>query len=193
MDEQPDSYRWLLGFFLAMTEDDVYQMEKIEDKITGIEDGILSRDRRKDDGLGKIITMRRGLLKLKRYYEQLSLVTSCLAADEEGDLPEGMQQRLAAFDRRVDHLRGSGMHLREAVTQVREAYQAQIDISQNQTMKVLTVVSAVFLPLTLIVGWFGMNLQMPEYSWEFGYLYVIVLSAIVCFFCLAVLKLKKWY
>jgi magnesium transporter len=104
-----------------------------------------------------------------------------------------MQQRLAAFDRRVDHLLGSVMHLREAVTQVREAYQAQIDISQNQTMKVLTVVSAVFLPLTLIVGWFGMNLQMPEYSWEFGYLYVIVLSAIVCFFCLAVLKLKKWY
>lgn len=191
-DQQPDPYRWLLAFFLAMTADDVYQLEKMEDKITGIEDGILSRGR-KDDCLGKIITMRRSLLKLKRYYEQLSLVTSDLADDEDCLLPQEMQKRFAAFDRRVDHLICSVMHLREYITQVREAYQAQIDISQNQTMKVLTVVSAVFLPLTLIVGWFGMNLQMPEYSWQFGYVYVIVLSAVVCFFCLAIFKFKKWY
>ena len=39
------------------------------------------------------------------------------------------------------------LHLRDYVTQVREAYQAQIDIEQNKIMKIFTVLTAVFLPL----------------------------------------------
>jgi magnesium transporter len=60
-------------------------------------------------------------------------------------------------------------------------------------MKVFTVLTAVFLPLTLIVGWFGMNVKMPEYSWNYGYLYVIVLSITVCGICGWIFKKKKWF
>jgi magnesium transporter len=60
-------------------------------------------------------------------------------------------------------------------------------------MKVFTVLTAVFLPLTLIVGWFGMNVKMPEYSWTYGYPYVIVLSIVVCGICGWIFKKKKWF
>ena len=70
------------------------------------------------------------------------------------------------------------LNLRDYVTQVREAYQAQIDINLNKVMKIFTVITSIFLPLTLIVGWYGMNLKMPEYSWVYGYPFVIGLIVV---------------
>ena len=93
----------------------------------------------------------------------------------------------------MDYLLNSVMHLREYITQVREAYQAQIDIEQNQIMKVFTVMTSIFLPLTLIVGWYGMNLQMPEFSWSFGYPFVIILSVSVILASVIIFKVKRWF
>ena len=130
---------------------------------------------------------------MKRYYEQLSLITSDLAANTDKAFSDEMQKRFAAADRRMDYLLNSVLHLREYITQVREAYQAEIDIEQNQIMKIFTVITAVFLPLTLIVGWFGMNVQMPEYKWSYGYPYVIALSVVVAIACIIFFKRKKWF
>lgn len=193
IDEGLGSYRQLLEFFITLTADDIYELEKMENKITNIEDGLLTKKKNADDGPAKIIAMRRELLKMKRYYEQLSIVTSELLEDNRDAFPDLLKRRFALVDRRMDHLLNSVLHLREYVTQVREAYQAQIDIEQNQIMKVFTVISAIFLPLTLIVGWYGMNMKMPEYGWQFGYLYVIALSVIVFAVCIALFKFKKWY
>ena len=94
---------------------------------------------------------------------------------------------------RVDRLEAAVAHLRECTTQIREAYQAQIDIEQNQIMKIFTVLTAVFMPLSLIVGWYGMNFQMPEYRWSFGYPLVILFSIVVCSVTAWIFKRKNWY
>ena len=47
--------------------------------------------------------------------------------------------------------------LKEYSMQLREMHQTQIDIRQNEIMKVLTIVTTLFMPLTLIAGWYGMN------------------------------------
>ena len=65
------------------------------------------------------------------------------------------------------------------VAEIRSAYQAEVDLSLNKTMKVLTVISVIVLPLSLIAGWYGMNFTMPEYNSPFGYPAVIVLSVLV--------------
>jgi len=193
IDENTDSKSQLYEYFLALTDNDVYELEKIEDRITDIEDIILTDKRTNTDNSGSIIKIRRELLKMKRYYEQLSLITSDLSANTDKSFSEEMQKRFAAADRRMDYLLNSVLHLREYITQVREAYQAEIDIEQNQIMKIFTVITAVFLPLTLIVGWFGMNVQMPEYKWSFGYPYVIILSVVVALLCIVYFKVKKWF
>ena len=83
--------------------------------------------------------------------------------------------------------------LREYSLQISDAYQTQIDIRQNVVMKVLTVVTAIFLPLTLIAGWYGMNFDyMPELRWDYGYLYVFILSIMVVIGCLWIFKRKKF-
>jgi magnesium transporter len=130
---------------------------------------------------------------MKRFYEQLAIVIDRLVENEnEAIAPDGLN-RLIALNRRIHYLKQSVTDLRELVTQVREAYQARIDIEQNQIMKVFTVITAVFLPLTLIVGWYGMNFNIPEFGWRFGYLYVIILSVVVCVICVCIIKKKKWF
>ena len=68
--------------------------------------------------------------------------------------------------------------------QLREVYEATLDIGLSKIMKVFTVVTSVFLPLTLVAGWYGMNFKyMPELGWKYGYYYVV---------CLAVVMVTAW-
>lgn len=76
---------------------------------------------------------------------------------------------------------------------MREAYQSQIDIEQNSLMKFFTLITAIFLPLTLMVGWYGMNFKnMPELASRYGYPVFIVVSILVSIFLIRYFKKKKW-
>lgn len=79
----------------------------------------------------------------------------------------------------------------ENLDQIRQSYEAQVDIEQNSLMKFFTVVTSIFLPLTLIAGWYGMNLMMPEFKWPYGYPFVIALSAAIVAFMIWLFRKNK--
>ena len=61
-------------------------------------------------------------------------------------------------------------------------------------MKILTIVTTVFLPLSLVVGWYGMNfINMPELTWKYGYPAIIVISVLIVALCLWIMKKKKFW
>jgi magnesium transporter len=61
-------------------------------------------------------------------------------------------------------------------------------------MKFFTLVTTIFFPLTVIVGWYGMNFNsMPELKWKYGYIYVITLSIFVVAILIALFKKKRWF
>jgi len=192
-DETGNNYFQLCDFLASLTDGDLYALEKMEGRITLLEEGLLKQVKLKKDSPSQIISLRRELLKIKRYYEQLELVTAELSENKCCLFDETVQRRYDYLLRRIDRLISTVNQLREYITQVREAYQAKIDLEQNQIMKVFTVITTVFLPLTLIVGWYGMNLQMPEFGWSFGYPFVIILSVVVCAVSVIVFRLKKWF
>lgn len=80
----------------------------------------------------------------------------------------------------------------EYLDQIRQSYEAQVDIEQNSLMKFFTVVTSIFLPLTLIAGWYGMNLMMPEFKWPYGYPFVIALSVAIVAFMIWLFRQNKW-
>ena len=97
----------------------------------------------------------------------------------------------AARDK-IARLSANAQLLRESLVQVREAYMAALDYNANRIMKLFTVVTTVFLPLTLIVGWYGMNFKyMPELESRFGYPAVIVLSILVVVLSLLFFQKKR--
>ncbi len=191
--QHPDPFHQLLEFFQSLTSDDIYKLEKMENNITRLEEYLLTKEKLGRETTSKIIALRRELLLIKRYYDQLGLVTGALIENENKVLSADLLKGFVYLNRRIDHLLDSVLHLREYITQVREAYQAQIDIEQNQIMRIFTVITSIFLPLTLLVGWYGMNLKMPEYVWDWGYPFVAALSVVICSVLIFMFKRKKWF
>ena len=81
--------------------------------------------------------------------------------------------------------------------QISELYQQYELIQQNKMnnrLQILTVISAVFLPLTLLAGIYGMNFDnMPELHLSYGYPAVLVLMMIVAVVLLAVFYIRGWF
>jgi magnesium transporter len=64
----------------------------------------------------------------------------------------------------------------------------------NQVIKILTIVSTIFIPLTFIVGIYGMNFtHMPELEWRYGYLFIMLLNFAIFGGMLLYFKRKKWF
>ena len=110
-----------------------------------------------------------------------------------GGLSEEEKAQWQLFSNRAERLHDHVEMLREYLVQIRELYQSLIAVHQNQVMSILTVVTTIFLPLTLIVGWYGMNLKMPEYGWNYGYLFVGLLSLTCIAGIIIFFKRKKWF
>lgn len=81
----------------------------------------------------------------------------------------------------------------DSIDHLRDVYHAGIDLRLNQTMKVFTVVTVIFAPLSFITGWFGMNFKyMPFLSNPYGYLLTFVFCIMVTVGLLLWFKHKKW-
>lgn len=73
-------------------------------------------------------------------------------------------------------------------------YHATLDSRANEIMKVLTVFSAFFIPLTFLAGVYGMNFEhFPELKFKFGYLYFWIISFLITFSLLVYFRKRKWF
>lgn len=183
--------RILYLFLDKLTVDDTSVLESIEQEITELEESLTTSSNIEISN--KIILLRRKLLSLKRYYEQVLEIAEEIEQNENEFLDKKILRYFRMITNRIDRLYHNVLNLRDYVTQVREAYQAQVDIDLNSIMKLFTVITSIFLPLTLIVGWYGMNVKMPEYGWAFGYVFVIGISIAAAGFTIAYFKKKKWF
>ena len=83
---------------------------------------------------------------------------------------------------------------REIFLQLRELYQSQQDAQQHKIMCILTIVTTLFLPLTLLTGWYGMNFAyMPELHWKYGYPAVIIAAIVIVAIEIMYFKKKKLF
>ena len=182
--ENETNERALWLFFRNILSGDMSKLEFLEDEITECENAeISSALKSPEDYLELIIEYRKTLIKLKRYYEQLSDVFINITDSENGILSDASLRHFEVLEHRTTKLLQYVVNIRDYVTQMREAYQAQIDIDQNKVMKISTVITGIFLPLTLLVGWYGMNFAaMPELKWKYSYpLFIIVcIAAVIC-------------
>lgn len=97
------------------------------------------------------------------------------------------------FTARVTRLQGIISTLREYTAQVRELYQSELSVKQNSIMTVLTVVTTIIMPLTLITGWYGMNFKyMPELESPFAYPVLIGVVLFIVIGGIVYFKNKKW-
>lgn len=182
----------IFAFLDAMIEGDGKLLEDMEFSLSEPEEQILC-NHAKDSFIGYLLGERRRILLLRNYYEQLIDMGKALEENENDIFAEEDLRYFKIFTDKAERLERNVRSLREQLMQLREAYQSMLDIRLNRIMKTFTALSAVFLPLTLITGWYGMNFKtMPELSWSHGYPYVTLLSVAVALVCILLFRRKKW-
>ena len=83
---------------------------------------------------------------------------------------------------------------RETLSSLVDLYISNNDLRMNDIMKRLTIVSTIFIPLTFLVGVWGMNYKwMPELEWQYGYLFAWIVMAIIGIIVYLYFRKKKWY
>ncbi len=188
---------WTLGkvivrLFESQGNRDVEYLEYLEGCISELEDKIIT-GKEKTDYVKSIIHFRKHLMRLRQIYEQTFDLLEDFSENENGLLDGTALKYVKIYANKIDRLYDRVGRLQEYVTEIRDAYQAQVDISLNRVMKFFTVITSIFLPLTLIAGWYGMNLRMPEYGWEWGYPVVITVSVLLVIVEIIYFKKNKWF
>ena len=151
---------------LVMTERQIMAMER--EVVNGKTDEDLNKE---------IFDLRNRLSTLKNYYDQLIDIGEALQENENDLFEEENLRYFKIFTDKAERLSNNTQLLCDNLIHLREALDATLNYNLNNTMKLFTIVTIIFQPLTLIVGWYGMNFtHMPELGWKFGYIYVILLS-----------------
>jgi len=165
-------------------------LEALENRVAALDDSVSNGV--KADQKAQISELRYEILHDKKFFGQLEFIFDEICDNDNNLISRDCLKYFEILHNRSLRIVSRLTDLREYITQVKESYFEQISIEQNNLMKVFTMVTSIFLPLTMIAGWYGMNVQMPEFKWKYGYLFVIVLSLVVCIAWLVGFKKKKW-
>jgi len=187
----PSLERFLYDFLEKTIGGDLRLLEGMENSLNRMEEAILQDE--VEAYPAALNDIRGDLLDLRMHYEQLIDLGQELEENENGFFKEENLRFFRMFTERVSRLQDTVTSLRDYVVQLRDLIQARLEVKQNKIMTVLTVITSIFLPLTLIAGWYGMNFRyMPELEFRYGYPVIILISAAIVVGGLLWFKKKKW-
>jgi magnesium transporter len=172
-------------------------LEALDDYVEELEDQILADP--KPAHMEKIQDTRRELQHLRRATWPLRDLVTSLGREELGLIQNETKLHLRDC---ADH----GMQILDRVEAYRdltnsmvELYMSSLNQKLNEVMKVLTVMAAIFIPLTFIVGIYGMNFDpqagpyaMPELRWHLGYPAVLLAMLVIALGMLGFFRWKRW-
>ncbi len=149
--------------------------------------------------LHEVHSMKRVLILLRRAVWPQRDVINQLLRDEEGWLSEPVKPYLRdCYDHTV-RIMDLVESYRDASASLHDLYLSNVSLRMNDIMRVLTVIATIFIPLTFIVGVYGMNFDrsaspwnMPELGWPYGYLAVWGLMVAIAGLMLWFFRRKKW-
>ena len=188
----PSLERFLYDFLEQIVKDDLALMTRLELEMDTMEQAVLE-DHEDALPIGRLNEIRMEIRDLQNHYEQLLDLAEELEENENGFFQQENLRYFRQFLSRVERLRDMATALRDYNIQIHDLYATQVDVRQNRIMTILTVITSIFLPLTLIAGWYGMNFRyMPELNWPWSYPVVIAVCIVIVVVCLVYFKKKKW-
>lgn len=167
-------------------------IDRIDTALERLEDQLFKRPSAQT--LNQIFALKRALLQMRRVAAPLRDLLNVLT---RRDLPLIQPQTLLYFRDIYDHLlRITDMvdtH-RDLITGALDIYLSVISNRLNAVMKVLTVITAIFAPLAVITGVYGMNFEraFPSFEWRYGFAVVIVAILIIVGVMLATFRRLRW-
>ncbi len=166
-------------------------LELLGEKIEVLQDGVVSDP--KPETLRQIHALKRQLLFLRRAVWPLREATNNLSRSECSVLQESTRVFFRDLYDHVVQIVDTIETLREMVSASLDIYLSSISYKLNAVMKVLTIITTIFMPLGFIASIYGMNFEhMPELEAQWGYPAVLAVMALVGAGMLFVFRKKRW-
>jgi len=187
----PSIERFLYDFLEQIIHDDADELSRYELELNGLENDLGQTGDQKH--LHRLNEIRSSVRDMRMHYEQLLDLGQELEENENCFFSADNLRYFHLFNARIAVLRDMAAFVWDYTVQVRDYYESQMDLKQNRIMALLTVITSIFLPLTLITGWYGMNFKyMPELGMRWTYPALVGVFALIVVVCLVFFKKKKW-
>jgi len=165
-------------------------MENFEEDVTSVEDRLMTQ---KQIGVNEIHRLKRRLVVLRKQIAPVrELVGGLLRADSKL-IHKATEVYFRDLYDHIISVMDTIESFRDIVSGLHDIYLTSINLKMNEIMKVLTMISTIFMPLTFIAGIYGMNFDhMPELRWEYGYAAILSIMLAIALLMLFYFKRKKW-
>lgn len=167
-------------------------LEELGIRLETIEERILAGDEH-TEVVRDLYAERRALLELRRAVWPLREVTSSLVRGESAHFGEDVHPYLRDVNDHIVQLLDLFESHREISSSLLELHLSTVNHRLNEVMKLLTIISTIFIPLTFVVGIYGMNFKnMPEIDSPWGYPLVLIVMAVIAGSMLVWFRRKRW-
>lgn len=168
-------------------------LDNFGEKISKIEDKIITNPEKED--FYKILSLKKELAKTKKSLLPLREIISKL---KDADTREYLEEDIEIYLKDLqDHITLVCENVETLVSngnELLQLYHSTISTKLNEVMKVLTLISTIFIPITFLTGLYGMNFSyIPELSWHYGYFALLGIMVLICIFTIFYFKKKKWW
>lgn len=166
-------------------------MEKLEERVEDLEEELVINPTQ--ESLQKINRLKKDMIFLRKSVWPLREVINNLERSESTLIKESTTIYLRdVYDHTIQVI-DTLETFRDMVSGMIDIYLSGLSYKMNEIMKVLTLIATIFIPLTFVVGLYGMNFRnMPEIEWEYGYYSVLVIMVIMVVGMLTYFRKKKW-
>ena len=166
-------------------------LEELGDKIEALDNNVISDPQ--TEMLQEIQRLKREVLYIRKSTWPLREITSNLLKGESPVIQDDIRVYLKdVHDHTVQALETVEIY-RDLLSAILEIYLSNLSNRMNETMKVLTIMATIFIPLTFIAGIYGMNFKrMPELEWSWSYPLLLAIMLIIIIGMLIWFKRKKW-
>jgi len=182
-----------LGYTLIDSIVDYYFLilEHAGETVEEVEQALMENPQRQF--LDSIYHLKRLMLTLRRNVWPVREMLNLLGRDESPILHQSTNVYLQDVYSHTVQIIDQVEVLRETVSTMLEIYLSSVSYKLNATMKFLTLVATIFMPLTFIAGVYGMNFEhMPELRWRYGYPGSLILMLLVALAMVVFFHHKKW-
>jgi magnesium transporter len=176
----------------AMVDNYRPEVEELEERLDQIEEEVFERPN--PELARRIIDLKRDVASLRRVVQPQRDVVGRLARREFPIITEGLSYRFRDVYDHLVRLTDESMFYGDRITSLLDAHLSTVSNQLNEVMKVLTVITTLFMPLTFITGLYGMNVDLPHFGLglhSFFWVLLIVMLAnsvgMLIFF-----RLRKW-
>jgi len=185
---------WVKHYIHAVSASYLEKLINFEDELSEFEDAMLNHG--DDQKMAQIMRYRSVFRKLDRNLAyQKEMFADLLDLENEHLLKNLFQPvELRDFYEKFERLHSMTQMYYDQLGDLVSGYMSTSSHQINERMKLLTMVSTVFIPLTFIVGMYGMNFDnMPELHMESGYYWTLAAMTILALAMLLGFKIKRWW